>query len=53
MNMGEFSPLHWLVALGFIFVIGGGVLWFTYRHGRKVGDQIGYVRGLKEGQQRP
>ena len=49
--MGEFSPLHWLIVLAFlgaIFVIL--IPWFAYRHGRKVGDQQGYIRGYKEGQ---
>jgi hypothetical protein len=48
--MGEFSILHWLyilVPLGIVV----GVPWFAYRHGRKVGDQQGYIRGYKEGQQ--
>ena len=44
--MGEFSPIHWLIVLAFLVAIP----WLTYRHGRKVGDQQGYVRGYKEGQ---
>ena len=48
--MGEFSIFHWLVLL----VIVGGVFFLVpyvaYRHGRKVGDQQGYIRGYKEGQ---
>ncbi len=48
--MGEFSPIHWLVVLAFLtFLIG--IPLFAYRHGRKVGDQQGYIRGYKEGQQ--
>jgi hypothetical protein len=49
-NMGEFSILHWLYVFVF-FGIVVGVPWFAYRHGRKVGDQQGYIRGYKEGQQ--
>jgi hypothetical protein len=47
--MGEFSPFHWLIVLVF-FGIVIGIPWLTYRHGRKVGDQQGYIRGYKEGQ---
>ena len=36
--------------MGIIFASVFGVLWFTYRHGKRVGDQIGYIRGYKEGQ---
>lgn len=36
-----------LLAVGIII----GVLWFTYRHGRRAGEQAGYIRGYKEGQQ--
>lgn len=48
--MGEFSPLHWLIALAFLGAIVIGIPWLLYRHGRKVGDQQGYTRGYKEGQ---
>jgi hypothetical protein len=47
--MGELSPIHWLIFL--VLMILFGVPWFTYRHGKKVGDQAGYIRGYKEGQQ--
>jgi Sec-independent protein translocase protein TatA len=43
-------PIHWLI----IFIILGlllGVPFLLYRHGKKVGDQEGYIRGFKEGQQ--
>ena len=47
--MGEFSPIHWLIVLAFLmFVVG--LPWLVYRHGRKVGDQQGYIRGYKDGQ---
>jgi hypothetical protein len=49
--MGEFSPIHWLVVLAFLIGIIVGIPLFAYRHGRKVGDQQGYIRGYKEGQQ--
>jgi hypothetical protein len=53
--MGEFSPLHFLIALGFLFIgsifFVGVIPWLSYRHGKKVGDQAGYIRGYKEGQQ--
>jgi hypothetical protein len=45
--MGEFSPIHWLVVLAILI----GIPLLAYRHGRKVGDQQGYIRGYKEGQQ--
>jgi hypothetical protein len=45
------APVQMLILL--LLAVGTvvGVLWFTYRHGRKVGDQAGYIRGYKEGQQ--
>jgi hypothetical protein len=49
--MEALSPLHVLVFLALIVTIVVGVPWLTYRHGRKVGDQQGYIRGYKEGQQ--
>jgi hypothetical protein len=48
--MGEFSPWHWLLVL-FLFVCPFLIPWLAYRHGKKVGDQQGYIRGYKEGQQ--
>jgi len=48
--MGEFSFFHWLIVLVF-FGIVIGIPWLAYRHGKKVGDQEGYIRGYKEGQQ--
>ena len=49
--MEAFSPLHILILLIIIGVIIIGVPWFAYSHGKKVGDQQGYIRGYKEGQQ--
>jgi hypothetical protein len=49
--MGEFSPIHWLIFLVLILGILLGIPWLSYRHGKKVGDQAGYIRGYKEGQQ--
>jgi hypothetical protein len=48
--MGEFSIFHWLVVLVIFGGIVLGVPWLAYRHGKKVGDQQGYIRGYKEGQ---
>ncbi len=48
--MGEFSPLHWLIVL-LLLAIFLGIPWLAYRHGKKVGDSVGYMRGYKEGQQ--
>jgi Sec-independent protein translocase protein TatA len=47
--MGEFSPIHWLIVL-VVFGVIIGIPWLAYRHGRRVGDQQGYIRGYKEGQ---
>ena len=52
--MGEFSIFHWLIVLAVLAVFFGIVLlvpWLAYRHGKKVGDQEGYIRGYKEGHQ--
>jgi ABC-type transport system involved in cytochrome bd biosynthesis fused ATPase/permease subunit len=48
--MGEFSPIHFLIALLLLLATIIGVPWLAYRHGRKVGDQQGYIRGYKQGQ---
>jgi hypothetical protein len=49
--MGEFNPFRWLVVLTILFVVALAVPWIVYRHGTKVGDATGYMRGYKEGQQ--
>ena len=52
--MGEFSIFHWLIVLAIFapfFCIFLLAPWLAYRHGKKVGDQQGYIRGYKEGQQ--
>lgn len=49
--MEAFSLLHILILLIIIGVVIVGVPWFAYSHGEKVGDQQGYIRGYKEGQQ--
>jgi len=52
--MGEFSIFHWLIVLAVLAVFFGILLlvpWLASRHGEKVGDQAGYIRGYKEGQQ--
>jgi hypothetical protein len=48
--MGALAPIHWLILLVLILGIILGVPWLCYRHGKKVGDQGGYIRGYKEGQ---
>lgn len=48
------SPLHLLMVLGvlgLLVLIAVGIPWLAYRHGKTVGDQAGYIRGYKEGQQ--
>ena len=47
----EMSPLHLLILLVLGIEIVTVMFWLPYRHGRKVGDQAGYIRGYKEGQQ--
>jgi hypothetical protein len=49
--MEALSPFHLLVFLALIGALVVGVSSLAYRHGRKVGDQQGYIRGYKEGQQ--
>ena len=47
-------PLHWLILLMVLAIFGGiaiGVLFLAYYLGKKSGDQAGYIRGYKEGQQ--
>ncbi len=47
-------PLHWLIIFVVLAVFGGmaiGVLCLAYFFGKKSGDQAGYIRGYKEGQQ--
>lgn len=47
----ELSPAHLLFLLVLFGTVCVGIPWLAYRHGRKVGDQTGYIRGYKEGQQ--
>jgi hypothetical protein len=49
--MGALSPFNILILLILFLAIVLGVPWLCYRHGKKVGDQVGYMRGYKEGQQ--
>jgi len=49
--MEAFSPLYLLILLILVGVVIIGVPWFACSHGKKVGDQQGYIRGNKEGQQ--
>jgi hypothetical protein len=45
--MGEFGIFHWLIVLVPLLLIP----YWLYSHGKKVGDQQGYIRGYKVGQQ--
>lgn len=47
----ELSPAHLLILILLPLFAAIGIPWLAYRHGRKVGDQIGYIRGYKESQQ--
>lgn len=47
----ELSPAGLLFLLVLFGAVCIGIPWLAYRHGRKVGDQTGYIRGYKEGQQ--
>jgi hypothetical protein len=49
--MGDISPAHILLSLLVLVGVAVLALVLTYRHGRKVGDQHGYIRGYKDGQQ--
>jgi hypothetical protein len=47
-------PMHWLIVLIILAVFGGGgigVLCLVYFLGKRSGDQVGYIRGYKDGQQ--
>jgi hypothetical protein len=44
----EISIFHWMIVL--VVFIGVPSL-LLYLHGKKVGNQQGYIRGYKEGQQ--
>jgi hypothetical protein len=48
--MGEFSSIHLLI-VGTILLVYLAVPVIVYKVGKKVGDQSGYIRGYKEGQQ--
>jgi hypothetical protein len=45
-------PLHWLIV--FIVLAGWSIVPIgAFLIGRKMGDQAGYIRGYKDGQQNP
>ena len=46
------SPIHVLILLILFLAICIGVPVTFYGIGKKVGDAVGYARGLKEGQQK-
>jgi len=47
-------PIRWLVLLINVVLFGGTFVllpcWLSYRHGKKVGHQEGYISGHKEAQ---
>jgi hypothetical protein len=45
----ELDPVHAVVVVALLIAVA--VPWLAYKHGKKVGDQTGYIRGYKEGQQ--
>lgn len=47
----ELSPAGLLFLFALFGAVCIGIPWLAYQHGRKVGDQTGYIRGYKEGQQ--
>ena len=49
--MAEFTIFHWLMALAVFFGIFLLVTLLVCRHGKKVGDEQGCMRGYKEAQQ--
>ena len=48
--MGNFGLIHLLI-VGTILLVYLAVPIVVYKVGKKVGDQGGYIRGYKEGQQ--
>jgi len=49
--MGEFSIFHWVIVLVLMLFLTGIPLFLAFWIGKKIGDQRGYIRGYKEGQQ--
>lgn len=50
-NMYEFSIFHWVIVLAILLFFTGIPLALAFWLGTKYGDQHGYIRGYKEGQQ--
>jgi hypothetical protein len=50
-SMGEFSIFHWEIVLAILLFLTGIPLALAFWIGTKFGDQRGYIRGYKEGQQ--
>ena len=51
MSMREFSIFHWVMVLALMLFFTGIPLVLAFWIGKKIGDQRGYLRGYKEGQQ--
>jgi len=49
--MGEFSIFHWVIVLVLMVFFTGIPLFLAFLFGKKLGDQRGYIRGYKDGQQ--
>jgi hypothetical protein len=49
--MYEFSIFHWVIVLALTLFLTGVPLALAFWIGKKFGEQRGYIRGYKEGQQ--
>jgi len=49
--MYEFSIFHWVIVLAILLFFTGIPFALAFWLGTKYGDQRGYIRGYKEGQQ--
>jgi hypothetical protein len=47
----EFSIFHWVIVLALMLFLTGVPLALAFWIGTKFGEQRGYIRGYKEGQQ--
>lgn len=48
--MISYFMTHWIVSLIVVSVLMVLILWLAYQHGRNVGDERGYTRGCRDGQ---
>ena len=49
--MYEFSIFHWVIVLTILLFLSGIPFALAFWIGTKFGDQRGYIRGYKDGQQ--